>query len=288
MADNYLENQYEQYQARKAAWEKANKFGKKKTTTANQAKPENPFAASETDAKNKFVYRKLDAFTSGQSKGNPAACLFLDKDQQLTEEEMLSIAKDHKGFVSEVVYCSPLTDNGYRLRYYSSECEVEFCGHGTIACMYNLVKSNKELQQVKEVTIKTNKGDLELVLYKKAAPGTVVSFVKLVKSGFYNNKFFHRVVPNFVIQTGCPRGDGYGSPDFTIRTENCGFQYNDEGWLGMASAGRDTESSQWFITLNPTPHLDGNYTLFGKVTKGMDVVQNIEIGDKISSVKLNN
>jgi len=160
MADNYLENQYEQYQARKAAWEKANKYGKKKTTTANQAKPEQPFAASETDTKNKFVYRKLDAFTSGKSKGNPAACLFLDKDQQLTEEEMLSIAKDHKGFVSEVVYCTPLTDKAYRLRYYSSECEVEFCGHGTIACMYNLVKSNKELQQVKEITIKTNKGDL--------------------------------------------------------------------------------------------------------------------------------
>lgn len=160
MADNYLENQYEQYQARKAAWEKANKYGKKKTTTVNKTKPEQPFAASETDAKNKFVYRKLDAFTSGKSKGNPAACLFLNKDQQLTEEEMLSIAKDHKGFVSEVVYCSPLAENAYRLRYYSSECEVEFCGHGTIACMYNLVKSNKELQQVKEITIKTNKGDL--------------------------------------------------------------------------------------------------------------------------------
>jgi len=117
MADNYLENQYEQYQARKAAWEKANKFGKKKTTTTNPAKPDKPCAVSETDTKNKFVYRKLDAFTSGQSKGNPAACLFLDKDQQLTEEEMLSIAKDHKGFVSEVVYCTLLTDNAYRLRY---------------------------------------------------------------------------------------------------------------------------------------------------------------------------
>ncbi len=162
MADNYLENQYEQYQARKAAWEKACKYGIKKTTTANQAKPEKPVVASETDTKKRFTYRKLDAFTSGKSKGNPAACLYLDKDQQLTEEEMLTIAKDHKGFVSEVVYCSPLADNAYRLRYYSSECEVEFCGHGTIACMYNLVKSNKELTEVKEIIIKTNKGDLKV------------------------------------------------------------------------------------------------------------------------------
>lgn len=162
MADNYLENQYEQYQARKAAWEKARKYGNKRTTTANQAKSANPVAASETDTKNKFIYRKLDAFTSGNSKGNPAACLYLDKDQHLTEEEMLNIAKDHKGFVSEVVYCIPLDDNAYRLRYYSSECEVEFCGHGTIACMYNLVKSNKELAEVKEITIKTNKSNLKV------------------------------------------------------------------------------------------------------------------------------
>ena len=162
MADNYLENQYEQYQARKAAWEKACKYGIKKTSTANQAKSEKPVVASETDTKKRFTYRKLDAFTSGKSKGNPAACLYLEKDQQLTEEEMLSIAKDHKGFVSEVVYCSPIADNEYRLRYYSSECEVEFCGHGTIACMYNLIKSNKELAEVKEITIKTNKGDLKV------------------------------------------------------------------------------------------------------------------------------
>lgn len=144
-----------------------------------------------------------------------------------------------------------------------------------------------ELNDEVSVVVETNKGNFELTLYKKAAPGTVVSFVKLIKSGFFNNKFFHRVVPNFVIQTGCPRGDGYGSPDFTLRTEISSMQYNDEGWVGMASAGRDTESSQWFVTLGPAPHLDGNYTIFGKVKRGMEVIRNIEIGDKISIVKLN-
>jgi len=164
MADNYLEKQYEEYATRKAAWEKAAKYRKKKITSA---KSENSTEiASGTEDKQqsakRFTYRKLDAFTSGKSKGNPASCLYLGKDQSLTHEEMLSIANDHKGFVSEVVYCSPLADNLYRLRYYSSECEVEFCGHGTIACMYNLVKCNKELQQTKEFTIKTNKGDLKV------------------------------------------------------------------------------------------------------------------------------
>jgi cyclophilin family peptidyl-prolyl cis-trans isomerase len=143
-----------------------------------------------------------------------------------------------------------------------------------------------ELKDSINVVVSTSKGEFELLLYKKSAPGTVTSFVKQAKSGFFNNKVFHRIVPNFVIQTGCPRGDGYGSPDFTIRTEISTLQYNDEGWLGMASAGRDTESSQWFITLSPTPHLDGNYTIFGRVIKGMEVIRNIDMGDKINSIKI--
>jgi cyclophilin family peptidyl-prolyl cis-trans isomerase len=90
----------------------------------------------------------------------------------------------------------------------------------------------------------------------------------------------HRVVPNFVIQDGCPRGDGVGGPAFTIGSE-LGPLYYEEGSVGMASAGKDTEGSQWFITHSPTPHLDGRYTIFAKVVEGMDVVHKIEIGDKI-------
>jgi cyclophilin family peptidyl-prolyl cis-trans isomerase len=134
------------------------------------------------------------------------------------------------------------------------------------------------------VAVKTTKGLIRIRLYKNVAPGSVTNFVKLVNDKYFNGKFFHRVVPNFVIQTGCPRGDGYGSPDFTIRTEVPQLSYKAEGYVGMASAGQDTESSQWFITHSATPHLDGNYTIFGKVIEGMDVVHSMQVGDKINEV----
>jgi len=104
-----------------------------------------------------FEYRKIDAFTSGNSLGNPAACLYLSNDQILTETEMLDIAQQHKGFVSEVIYCINQSGSKFKLIYYSSECEVDFCGHGTIACMYNLIKENNNLMILKEITINTNK-----------------------------------------------------------------------------------------------------------------------------------
>lgn len=109
---------------------------------------------------NTYPYKKINAFTSASSTGNPAACLYLKKGQTLSAVDMLAVAKEHKGFVSEVVYCSPLGESHYRLRYYSSECEVEFCGHGTIACMYDLIKSSSALLGQPEIKITTNKGDL--------------------------------------------------------------------------------------------------------------------------------
>lgn len=145
-----------------------------------------------------------------------------------------------------------------------------------------------ELNDSVKVLVSTNKGDFEMVIFKKLAPGTILNFIQLSKTGFFTNRYFHRVVPDFVIQTGCPRGDGYGSPDLTVRTEISGLQFNNEGLVGMASAGKDTESSQWFITLGPTPHLDGNYTAFGRVSRGMDIVKKIEIGDVIKNVKIKN
>ena len=134
--------------------------------------------------------------------------------------------------------------------------------------------------------IKTNKGDFKLKLFKEQAPGTVVNFVDLANKNFFDGKFFHRVVLNFVIQTGCPHGTGWGSLDYTIRSELGPAYYDDAGYVGMASAGKDTESSQWFVTLVPTPHLDGRYTLFGKVVDGMDVVNDIELSDIIKSVEI--
>lgn len=137
----------------------------------------------------------------------------------------------------------------------------------------------------RQVKIKTTKGDIVIGLLVNESPGSVSNFVQLIKENFYKNNMVHRVVPNFVIQDGCPRGDGWGSPPFTIGSE-VGPLYYDEGCVGMASAGKDTEGSQWFITHSPTPHLDGRYTIFAKVISGMDVVHKIEVGDKVLEYEL--
>lgn len=137
-----------------------------------------------------------------------------------------------------------------------------------------------------KVEIKTSKGSIILKLFPDAAPGSVANFVALAKSGFYDGKTFHRVIPNFVAQGGCPRGDGYGSLDYTIRSELAPLNYDDEGYVGMASAGNHTEGTQWFITFAPAPHLDGRYTIFAKVIDGMDVVHQTTVGEKIQQVQI--
>ena len=143
-----------------------------------------------------------------------------------------------------------------------------------------------EIGVANSVQITTSKGDISMTLFPERAPESVSAFVQLVKQGYYNGKAFHRVVPNFVIQTGCPRGDGFGSLDFTLRSEVAATYYDDDGYVGIASAGPDTEGPQFFITHSPTPHLDGRYTIIGKVTAGMDVVHQIEIGDIIKQISI--
>ncbi len=106
--------------------------------------------------KHSYAYSKIDAFTAGHSLGNPAACLYLKPDQHLSDAEMLSVAVQHKGFVSEVVYCTA-GESEIRLVYYSSECEVDFCGHGTIACLYGLIRRNPALMSRKEIRIQTRR-----------------------------------------------------------------------------------------------------------------------------------
>lgn len=134
--------------------------------------------------------------------------------------------------------------------------------------------------------IETPKGEIRIRLFPGVAPGTVANFVKLARAGFYNNKTFHRVVANFIVQGGCPRGDGYGSLDYVLRTEVPPRNYDDEGYIGMASAGPDTEGVQFFITHSPTLHLDGKYTLFGKVSQGMSIVHTLLIGDIIQKITI--
>ncbi|NUN99221.1 MAG: peptidylprolyl isomerase [Saprospiraceae bacterium] len=138
-----------------------------------------------------------------------------------------------------------------------------------------------------EAVIATSRGEIRIRLMPEEAPGSVANFVQLAKDNFFKDKNFHRVVANFVIQGGCPRGDGYGSLDYTIRSELGPLYYDDEGYLGMASAGNHTEGTQFFITHSPTPHLDGNYTIFGKVVSGMETVHQIRAGDLITQVTVN-
>lgn len=145
---------------------------------------------------------------------------------------------------------------------------------------YSLYKADTK------AVVQTSKGDFEIRFLPEIAPASVLNFINLAKEGFFDNKTFHRVVPNFVVQDGCPRGDGYGAKDYTIRTEIGPVWYEDEGMVGMASAGFDTESTQWFITHSPTPHLDGRYTLFGRVTNGINIVHQLQMGDRIVRVTI--
>ena len=137
--------------------------------------------------------------------------------------------------------------------------------------------------------IKTNKGTMKVLFYENDAPNTVANFVKLSKSGFYDGLTFHRVIPEFVIQGGCPRGDGTGGPGYKIKCElDGGNQYHERGVLSRAHAGRDTGGSQFFICLNRenTQHLDRHHTCFGKVYEGIEVIDNIRQRDIIESITI--
>ena len=136
-----------------------------------------------------------------------------------------------------------------------------------------------------QVRLRTSKGIILLELKPNEAPGAVASFVTLLNQHFYDKLYFHRVVPNFVAQGGDPRGDGNGSAPYNLRSEFGDLHY-EEGSVGLASAGKDTESCQFFITHTPTPHLDGRYPIFAQVVGGMDVVHKLDIGDQILGVEL--
>lgn len=135
--------------------------------------------------------------------------------------------------------------------------------------------------------IHTAKGVMKVEFFEKDAPKAVANFVKLSKEGFYDGLTFHRVIPNFMVQGGCPAGTGSGGPGYTIPCELDGDnQLHDRGVLSMAHAGRDTGGSQFFICHNRqnTQHLDRNHTVFGKVTDGIDTVDLIAGGDKIEKI----
>jgi peptidyl-prolyl cis-trans isomerase B (cyclophilin B) len=145
----------------------------------------------------------------------------------------------------------------------------------------------------KKATLATAKGSIELELYADETPNTVANFEKLANTGFYDGTRFHRVIPNFMIQGGDPLSKsgkgrvGTGGPGYTIK---CETQRNTHkhvaGTLSMAHAGKDTGGSQFFICHTPQPHLDGVHTVFGQVTKGMDVVNKIAQNDEVQSIRV--
>jgi len=147
---------------------------------------------------------------------------------------------------------------------------------------------------MEKAIIHTSKGDMAVVFFPDDAPGTVENFLMLARSGFYDGLAFHRVIPEFVIQGGCPYSIdmndpkvGSGGPGYSIPCElEGGNQYHDRGVLSMAHAGRDTGGSQFFICYNRdnTSHLDGQHTVFGKVVEGIDVIDEIEQGDRIEKI----
>ena len=144
--------------------------------------------------------------------------------------------------------------------------------------------------------ISTNKGDMHVTFFEQDAPNTVANFVKLAKEGYYNGLKWHRVIPNFVIQGGCPNTregatgmPGTGGPGYQIDCElNGENQFHDRGVLSMAHAGRNTGGSQFFVchSRTQTAHLDRNHTVFGKVTDGLDVLDAIQQGDSIDRIEV--
>ncbi len=133
--------------------------------------------------------------------------------------------------------------------------------------------------------IVTSEGEIEVELYLDVAPLTVLNFITLAEDGFYDGLTFHRVVPNFVVQGGDPRGDGSGGPDWHIRDEYSSEPYV-RGSVGIATSGKDTGGSQFFITVSPQPHLEGRYTVFGRVIGGMEVADRLMVGDDIKTIRI--
>ena len=150
----------------------------------------------------------------------------------------------------------------------------------TVGMMIMVSNSSAESKRPK-ATIETTKGKIVIELYNDKAPNTVANFVKLAKQGFYNGLLFHRVIPNFMIQTGDPNGDGTGGPGYTFPDEFApDLRHDSPGILSMANRGPNTNGSQFFITLAATPWLDGKHAIFGKVIEGQVVLEQIGAAER--------
>jgi len=143
-----------------------------------------------------------------------------------------------------------------------------------------------KLQGLTRCVMTTSKGDITIDLFPKEAPNTVANFYTLASDGFYDGLAFHRVIPGFVAQGGCPEGTGGGGPGWVIPCETKGNPHKHKtGSLSMAHRGKDTGGSQFFLVLAPQSHLDGLHTVFGQVSEGLEIMQDLEVGDEIKGVK---
>ena len=147
-------------------------------------------------------------------------------------------------------------------------------------------QSEESMKDIR-IIVKTDKGDIEGVLYPGKAPVTVANFLNLAKRGYYNGLKFHRVIPDFMIQGGDPTGTGSGGPGYRFDDEcTPELKHDKPGIFSMANAGPGTNGSQFFITHVATPWLDGKHTVFGSVTKGQDIVNAVAQGEKIKSIEI--
>jgi peptidyl-prolyl cis-trans isomerase B (cyclophilin B) len=156
----------------------------------------------------------------------------------------------------------------------------------TLAILAAPAQSEESMKDIR-IIVKTDKGDIEGVLYPSKAPVTVANFLNLAKRGYYDGLKFHRVIPDFMIQGGDPTGTGSGGPGYRFEDEcTPELKHDKPGIFSMANAGPGTNGSQFFITHVATPHLDGKHTVFGSVTKGQDMVDAVAQGDTIKSIEI--
>ena len=140
-------------------------------------------------------------------------------------------------------------------------------------------------EKLPKIQIQTERGNITIKMFEDEAPNTVANMISLIEKGYYDGLNFHRVIPDFMIQGGCPHGTGTGGPGYDFDDECAPDRRHDSaGVLSMANAGPGTNGSQFFITHGPTPHLDGKHTVFGKVTEGQEVVDGIKQGDVMQTV----
>lgn len=192
----------------------------------------------------------------------PAGIAAYACDEFAAAQQYLTLAKDADALEDDGSVC--LTDVAFATKLWGKEQEIR--------------RQEAAANDLPRVLLKTSQGDMVVELYENEAPQTVDNFVSLVEKGFYNGLSFHRVLPGFMAQGGCPRGDGGGGPGYEIYCECYAPNHRNHfrGTLSMAHAGRDTGGSQFFLTFRRTPHLDGRHTVFGRVVEGIDILAKLQ------------